>query len=69
MKLCSENLNGRDHLEDVGVDGRIILDGSKGDRVRRCGLDLSGLGYGPVASCYEHGNVPSGSMKGGKFLE
>jgi len=24
-KFCSENLKGRDHLEDKGVDGRIIL--------------------------------------------
>jgi len=23
-KFCSENLKGRDHLEDLGVDGRII---------------------------------------------
>jgi hypothetical protein len=25
-KFWSENLKGRDHLEDVGVDGRIILE-------------------------------------------
>jgi hypothetical protein len=25
-KFWSENLKGRDHLEDLGVDGRIILE-------------------------------------------
>jgi hypothetical protein len=25
-KFCSENLKGRDHLEDKGVDGKIILE-------------------------------------------
>jgi hypothetical protein len=25
-KISVENLKGRDHLEDLGVDGRIILD-------------------------------------------
>jgi hypothetical protein len=26
QKFWSENLKGRDHLEDLGVDGRIILE-------------------------------------------
>jgi hypothetical protein len=34
-----------------------------------CGLDLSGSGKGPMAGTCEHGNVPSGSIKGGEFLE
>lgn len=33
-----------------------------------CGLDLSGLGCGPVADAYEHGNEPSVSIKREKFL-
>jgi hypothetical protein len=32
-------LNGRDHLEDVGVDGRIILEWVLRNRVGRCGLE------------------------------
>jgi hypothetical protein len=36
---------------------------------RACGLDSSGSEYGPVASSREHGNVPSGSIKGGEFLD
>jgi hypothetical protein len=31
-------------------------------------MDLSGLGYGPVAGSYEHSDAPSGFIKGGKFL-
>jgi hypothetical protein len=29
-KFCLENLKGRDHSEDIGVDGRIILEGILG---------------------------------------
>jgi len=31
-----------------------------------CGFDSSGSGWGPVASSCEHGNEPSGSIKGGE---
>jgi hypothetical protein len=34
----------------------------------RCGQDLSGSGQGLVTGCCEHGNEPSGSVKGGEFL-
>jgi hypothetical protein len=34
-----------------------------------CGLDSSGLGYGQVAGSCEHGDEPSGSIKGGEFLD
>jgi hypothetical protein len=37
--------------------------------VRKGGLDASGSGQGPVADCYEHGNEPSDSIRGGKFLD
>jgi hypothetical protein len=30
-KFWSENLKGRDHLEDLGVGGRIILEGILGE--------------------------------------
>jgi hypothetical protein len=32
-------------------------------------LYSTGSGQGPVASCCEHGNEPSGSLNSGKFLE
>jgi hypothetical protein len=37
--------------------------------VRRCGLDASGSGQGPAADTCEHVNEPSGSIKGGEFLD
>jgi hypothetical protein len=37
--------------------------------VGRCGVDSSGSEYGPVAGSCEHSNVPSGSTKGGEFLD
>jgi hypothetical protein len=39
-------LKRRDHREDLGVvDGKIILEWMLQNRVRRCGLDASGLGW------------------------
>jgi len=35
----------------------------------RCGLDSSGSGQGLVGDSCEHGNEPSGSIKGGEFLD
>jgi hypothetical protein len=34
-----------------------------------CLLDTLGTGEGPVAGCYEHGNEPSVSIKGGEFVD
>jgi hypothetical protein len=39
------------------------------NRVWRCGLTSSGSGWGPVAGSCEHGNEPSGSIKGREFLD
>jgi hypothetical protein len=36
--------------------------------VGSCGMDASGSEQGPVVSCSEHGNGPSGSVEGGNFL-
>jgi len=43
-------------VEHLGVGGKILLEW------------ILGSEYGPVAGCCEHGNEPSGSIKGGKFL-
>jgi hypothetical protein len=32
---------------------------------KSCGLDASGLEYGPVVGYFEHGNEPSGSITNG----
>jgi hypothetical protein len=37
--------------------------------VGECELESSGAGKGPVAGPCEHGNEPSGSIKGGEFLD
>jgi hypothetical protein len=34
-----------------------------------CGLDSFGSGLEPVANSCEHGNDPSGYIKGGEFLD
>jgi hypothetical protein len=60
-----EILKGRDHLEDLGVDGKVILE-SIFYRMGRYGMDSSGSVLGPVAGCCEH-NERSGSTKGGEF--
>jgi len=49
----------RSHLEDLGLDERIILKGIFKAR--------SGSGWGPVAGDYECGNGHSDSIKCGKF--
>jgi hypothetical protein len=64
-----ESLNGRDHSEDQGVNGRIILKWIKRNRVGGYGLDSSGSEQGPVASSCENGNELPGSIKGGIFLD
>jgi hypothetical protein len=40
-KFCSEHLKGRENSEDLGGDGKIILEWIL-SRVGRCGLDASG---------------------------
>jgi hypothetical protein len=36
--------------------------------VGRCGLDAFCPEEVSVAGCFEHGNEPSGSIKGGEFI-
>jgi hypothetical protein len=36
--------------------------------VLQCGLDISDSEQGPVVGSCEHGNEPSGTIKGGEFL-
>jgi hypothetical protein len=37
--------------------------------VSGCGLDMSGLGQGPLVGFCEHSNESSGSIRGREFLE
>ena len=63
------NLKEREHLEDVGAEGRIIgWIFRKWDEGGWHGLDLSGSGYGQVSAICKCGNEPSDSIKCGEFL-
>jgi hypothetical protein len=70
MIFWLENLKGRDHLEDLGIDGKIILRLSEVNSMESCGLDSSVSEEGPVAggSC-EHDNERSVSIKFQEFLD
>jgi hypothetical protein len=39
-----ENMSETDHLEDPGIDKRIILDGSSGSEISEFGLNRAGSG-------------------------
>jgi hypothetical protein len=65
--ILVEKPEGRRHLEGFGVHGRIILHCILGEMVGSCCLNASGSGWGPVAGSCEHGNEPSGSIKGGEL--
>jgi len=56
-KFWSENLKGRGHSEGLGIDGRIILELSEGNRMGGCGLDAFGLGYWSVAALVNTGSL------------
>jgi hypothetical protein len=50
-----ENMRETDYLEDLGVDGRIILKRFFTKEGRRRGLDLSGSGQGQATGSCERG--------------
>jgi hypothetical protein len=59
----------RDHPEDLGVGGRIILECILKKLSVVCGLDSTDTGYGPVAGCWEHDDEDSGSVECGEFSD
>jgi len=59
----------RDHFERPGLDGRIILRWISRKWMWGYGLYRGGSGWRQVAGCCECGNEPSGSTKGGEFLD
>jgi hypothetical protein len=64
-----ENLKGRDHSEELGVDGRKLLERIVGRYDGKVRTGCIWLNDGPVASSCEGGNELSGSIKGGEFLD
>jgi hypothetical protein len=51
-KILLENLKGRDHLEDTGIDGKMILEWII-KRVGRCGLDAFVSRLCSMLLCYK----------------
>jgi hypothetical protein len=47
-KMLLENMKGRDHLQDLGVVGRVILIRVFKEKAG-CGQDLSGSGHGQIS--------------------
>jgi len=62
-----EYLKGRDHSENLGVDGKVILGWILRKYGRKVWTGFIWFRIGPVVGCCEHGNEPSGSTKGGEF--
>jgi hypothetical protein len=60
------SLNGRDHFEDLDMDGKIILECILGTL---SGKVQSSSGKGPLVCSCEHGSEPLGSIKGGELLD
>jgi hypothetical protein len=66
-KIFVGKSEGRNHLEDLGVDGRTILKWILGKWCEVCGLDSSGSGWGSVkVSCEQDNelarNCPAGNV-------
>ena len=59
----------RDHLEDPGVDGKIISKMDLQEVIWGHGLDWSGSEWARVTGCCEGGDEPLVSVKCGAFLD
>jgi len=59
----------RNHLGDLGIDGKILLNGFSRNGIGRHGLDCYVSGYGQVASVYECGDKLPGSKKDTEFSD
>jgi hypothetical protein len=51
-KFWLKNLMGKDHLKDLGVGRRILLEWILKNRVGWCGLNSSSSGWGPVVGSF-----------------
>jgi len=59
----------RDNVEDLNVDGRIILEGSSRNGEGKHGLNFFGPEYGQVAGVCQRGDEHSGSIIYGEFFD
>ena len=71
--VCRQRFGGETErqrpLEDLGLDGKIILKCMFEKWNVGHGLDCGGSGQGQVAGACECGNEPLGSIKCGEFLD
>jgi hypothetical protein len=61
--MLLKNLKRRDHLQELGRDGRILI--CILNKVSKCGLDSFGSGPQPVV---DFGNESSSSIQGREFI-
>jgi hypothetical protein len=60
-KVLVEKPEGKNHLKDQSVDGRMGSKWTLGKLAGGCAVDSPGSGYGPLAGYCECGDEPSGS--------
>jgi hypothetical protein len=64
-----ENLKGKDYLEDMSLDGKIILEWILGKQGGRMWTGCIWIRIGINRGSCEHGNEPSGFIICGEFLD
>jgi hypothetical protein len=64
-KFWSGNLKGRDYSEDLGIDGKIILEWILRKLEGKVWTVCIWLRIGTSGGLCKHGNEPSGSIKDG----
>jgi hypothetical protein len=71
IKFQSENMKKKDHLQDLGIDRRIILKGTvkKKNGWQGGGLDSFHSEQGPVAGSCKQYTGPTSPIKCDKFLD
>jgi hypothetical protein len=67
-KFWLQSLNGEDHSEELGADGRIVLEWILGKQDGRIWIRFIWLRTETGGSSCEHGDESSGSIKGRVFF-